>query len=265
MRSDPLTDVARGALLTRIDLVRERPSTAYLEQLQRAWCFAQPFHNLDLLAAAATGGEPLGPGAAIERCIDGLGGPCHVQSYGFLSLLVTLGFDAHLCGAAVSHPDDHLVIRVVIDDKAYFCDVGNGQPYLQPFPEDGNLRQEHLGWVVVSRPVEAGIVVERSSPDQPASRQVYRASKAPLRWEDFERTIHRHHAERGFGPFLTGVRAVRMGPHEMTTVRDQVLTRYRGTAFERTILNRHTLERALREELGLGALPIDDALRGLAP
>lgn len=255
-----LRDSDRRALLERIGAPFETPSEGYLERLQTAWCLAQPFHNLDLLASVAGGGGSLEPTAAVQRCIDGLGGPCHVQSVSFLALLRSLGFRADLCGACVSHPDDHLLVRVQTPGRTWFCDVGNGQPYLRPFPADEERRQEHLGWTVVSRPTAEGVALWRASPDQPALRRVYEASAAPRRWEDFAATIERHHAEPGFGPFITGLRAVRIGGRTMTTLRDDVLTRYLGATFERSTVDSAQLAACLRDDLGLAGLPIDEAL-----
>lgn len=260
-----LTDAERGALLDRIGARPEPPSEHALERLQTAWCFAQPFHNLDLLAAVRRDGGALEPAAAVQRCIDGLGGPCHVHSLSFLALLRSLGYRAHLCGACVSHPDDHLLVRVEIGDRAWFCDVGNGQPYLRPFPAEAEHRQEHLGWTVISRPTGDGVAIWRTSPDQPDPRRVYEASATPRRWQDFAVTIKRHHAEPGYGPFVTGLRAVRVGEQVMVTLRDNVLTRYRGASFERKTVEMGGLARCLHDDLGLGGLPIEEALGAWAP
>jgi arylamine N-acetyltransferase len=219
------------------------------------------FHNIDLLAGIARGGAPLRPSEAVARCLLGLGGPCHVQAFGLHALLNALAFEADLCGAQVRHAEDHLVVRVDVGGRRFVCDVGNGQPYLRPFPVDRELSQEHLGWVVVSRPDAEGIEVERSSPDQPVARRVYRASLRPRSCDDFADSIRRHHAEAGFGPFMTGLRAVRIGRAEMVALRDHVRTRYRAGGYDQTTLDRAGVARCLSDELGLRGLPIDAALR----
>lgn len=246
-------------LLARLDVGELRPDTASLRRAQRAWCFTQPFHNLDLLAAVATGAPPLGPEAALERCAAGLGGPCHVQAAAFEALLARIGLDTTLVGAAVSHPDDHLLVKVAAD-RIWYCDVGNGQPYLEPFADSTVVVQQHLGWVVRSTPVAEGLLVERASPDQPAMRRVYMAKPDPRSWRDFEATIARHHRQPGFGPFLTGLRIVRVGPTEMITVRDDVVTRYRSSGVERVSLGPVALRSMISVDLGLGALPVDAAV-----
>jgi arylamine N-acetyltransferase len=241
---------ARGGELTATSLA----------ELQRAWCFTQPFHNLDVLAGAGSGAPPLDRRQAVERCVAKLGGPCHVQSWGFLSLLRRVGFDARLCGATVSRPDDHLLVHVSLADGAYLCDVGNGQPYLQPFPLHRDLEQRHLGWVVRSGCDAEGLVLQRRSPDHPSWRRVYRAGAEPRQWEDFAGNIERHHREQSYGPFLSGLRVVRIGATSMVAVRDDQVTVYREGGFESRRLSDTALIRLLKQDLGLGALPVEAAV-----
>lgn len=249
------------ALLARVGARRGEPATrARLAALQRAWCFTQPFHNLDLLAGARRGAPPLDREAALERCAAGLGGPCHVQSWGFLSLLRRVGYEARLCGATISQPDDHLLVHVTLGDGAYLCDVGNGQPYLEPFPLDRAHEQQHAGWRVRSTPEGGELVLARRSPDQPAWRVVYHARPEARRWEDFASSIERHHREPGFGPFLSGLRVVRIGPGAMTAVRDEVVTVYREGGLERARFSDPELVRFIAEDLGLAALPVREAV-----
>ena len=104
---------AEHPLLVRLGF-DHRPARdhAGLAALQRAWCLTQPFHNLDLLAAARSGAGPADRDEAVERCAAGLGGPCHVHAWAFLTLLRAIGFDACLCAGSIAHPGDHLLVRV---------------------------------------------------------------------------------------------------------------------------------------------------------
>lgn len=237
-----------------------RPSIRRLHALQRAWCLSQPFHNLELLAASGRRVAPIGRRQALARCAAHLGGPCHVLSWGFLTHLRRSGFAAHLSGATVQQPDDHLLVVAQVEGHTFVCDVGNGQPYLAPFPLDREHRQSHLGWEIRSRPAGDGLVIERCSPDQPEWRTVYRATVAPRRWDDFSDTIHRHHREPAFGPFLRGLRVVRIGATEITTVRDAQVTTYRDAGFTRRTLTDDELVTFIAEDLELGGLPVQDAV-----
>jgi N-hydroxyarylamine O-acetyltransferase len=251
------SDVDR--LIERLS-IRGAPTVGWLHELQRQWCFAQPFHNLDLLAGAASQVPPLGREEAIRRCADGLGGPCHVQACGLHAVLAAVACEAEFAAATIGSPGDHLLVRATIDSRTFLCDVGNGQPYLRPFPENDALVQEHLGWRVSSTPEQGSLVVERTSPDQPVPRRVYRTEPGPRQWENFSDIIRRHHSEIGFGPFLTGLRVVRMGPDLMVTVRDEVVTRYRAGSFERSVKQPLELVRFLRDDLCLGSLPVSQAV-----
>lgn len=251
-----------AGLIDQIGETRDAPADrARLAALQRAWLFAQPFHNLDLLAGARHGAPPLDRDAAVLRCLARLGGPCHVQSWGFLSLLREAGFDARLCGATISQPDDHLLVHVTLGDTQYLCDVGNGQPYLEPFPLDHVHEQEHLGWIMRTVPEDGQLALARRSPDLPAWRLIYRARPDARRWEDFANSIERHHREPGFGPFLSGLRVVRIGATSMITVRDAQVTVYRADGFEQHRLDDAALIRFIADDLGLAALPVDEAVR----
>ncbi len=248
-----------GRLMERLR-IHGVPTVEWLHELQRRWCFSQPFHNLDLLAGAAAHVPPVGRAEAIRRCADGLGGPCHVQACGLHAVLAAVGCEVEFAAATIGYAGDHLLVRATIEGRAFLCDVGNGQPYLCPFPEEEAMVQEHLGWRVSSTPERGGVVVERSSYDQPVPRRVYRTEPGVRQWEDFSEIIRRHHSELGFGPFLTGLRAVRIGPDVMVTVRDEVVTRYRSGSFERSTLRPRELVEFLRGELQLGALPVSEAV-----
>ena len=236
------------------------PTLSTLRLCVRNWILSQPFHNLDVLAASRTGGQALTRDEAIERCTRRLGGPCHVQAAGFLDRLTSLGFDASLGGATISSANDHLVVHVRLNGRLWLCDVGNGQPYVEPFPSDDALSFSHLGWRIETHPIANGVELRRSSPDQPEPRIVYRASIEPRTWSDFSSTIHRHHQELGFGPFLAGLRAVRMSDAEMLTLRDKTFTVYTANSWTRTELEELEISDLLRDRFGLAGLPIDDAI-----
>lgn len=222
----------RQQMLQRLNLCQAPPTHRYLGRLVRNWLFTIPFHNLDLLI----GESPREEEEATARCLSGRGGGCHVHAAGFYALVQSLGFSASLASATISSPEDHLLVTVLIDDERYWIDVGNGQPYLQPFPSSRSTNFSHLGWTIRTTPVESGIRLERTSVDQPQWRTVYTTTDANKRWEDFSDAIERHHTESGFGPFLTGLRAVDIGMSRMRTLRNEILTEYDDDGFHKTPL-----------------------------
>lgn len=250
----------RDRLLALLGCEQVLPDEAGLRQLQRAWLLHQPFHNLDLLAARSSGRGTLTPEEGLSRCLSLLGGPCHVQALGFCALLRSIGIHATLCGAQISRPSDHLLVRTMLGAKVWLSDVGNGQPYLEPFPAVGYHAQAHLGWEIRTTGDSDSVVLERRSPDQPAWKRVYVANTSPRTWQAFAGAIHQHHSDPGFGPFLTGLRAVRIGASEMITVRNEVVTVYHAQDYDRSTWDIDSIHGLLANRMGLGSLPVAGAL-----
>lgn len=247
-------------LLSHARVVRKQPDLAYLRELQWAWLCAQPFHNLDLLAGARDGTAPVSAWAALERTLMGLGGPCHVHAVSMAALLRGLGFSTHLAAATISAPGDHLVNLVIVEGRRWVCDVGNGHPYVRPFPLDRPLVQERCGWRFLSEPRDGGLRLRRFFADG-SEKLVYTVDPAPRVFSDFARIIEAHHRRPGFGPFLTGLRAVRMHPRVVLTLRDATYQRYtRLGAITRPVRDEAACVRLLEGPFQLAGLPIAEAL-----
>ena len=249
-----------AAMLDLLGVHSTAPDHASLCRVQRAWTLTQPFHNLDLLAGFATGTGPLDREQGWERCLQGLGGPCHVMASSFLALLEGVGFQAHFAAATISHPRDHLVVCVHVDGGSYICDVGNGHPYTAPFPFDEAARQRHLGWEVRTTPIGKALVVEQRTPGARDWRRVYEVTRAPRDWEDFRSAIQQHHCDAAFGPFLRGLRAVRIAGDHAYTLRDDVLTRHTAESIDTEVLGEGH-EEVLLAQLRLEGLPIEQAVQ----
>src|SRR5439155_15585023 len=126
----------RALLRARLDMTAVPPSLANLRRLQWAFLKFSPFHSLDLLAGHEDASAPLSADAAIERVLAGRGGPCHVQTYGWVALLSSLEYRVHVAAATIGAPGDHLVAIVDLDEGLFLSDVGNGHPYDRPLPLD---------------------------------------------------------------------------------------------------------------------------------
>lgn len=247
-----LDPVALRALCDRLGARRGLSLT----DLQRRWSFALPFHNVELLADGEH--APVSTEVALERCVMGIGGPCHVHAVGFCALLRALGHDACLTAATIGTIDDHLLVRVENGGGFALCDVGNGHPYLEPFPQDQTKDLAHLGWHFQARWEQGILSLQRLAPDEP--RLVYQCDGQPRTFAELANNIHRHHTEPSFGPFLRGLRAVSMGPATMWTLRDRTLTCYSGTSVHQEHVDDHELVSVLRQRFGLGALPLERAV-----
>ncbi len=220
----PLRPDEAAALLARMGVAdpgSPTPKSAdLLARLQWRFLCASPFHNIELLA----GTSPRTVEAAIGAVVAGRGGTCHVQATGFLALLRGLGFDAHLAAATIREPGDHLVVLASADGRRWVCDVGNGHPYRRPFPLDGACAIEHVGWRFSTLGDGRALELKRSTATR--TWTVYRVDPAPRSFADFRGIIDGHHTKRGFGPFLTGLRAVRIDDDRLVTLRDLALRRY---------------------------------------
>lgn len=268
-----------SAYLNRLAVERPaRCDLAALTALQAAHLRAVPFHNLALLAAA--GRDPGLPpvAAAVEGALRGHGGTCHVLAPPFVALLRSLGFDAHLAAASVAAPGDHLIAVVHLEGRRWLCDVGNGHPYLRPFPldpDDDPAAVEHeqagYGWRFRIEPLPAAPnpvlthQVLRLLPDG-TWKVVYTVDPQRVPYSAFARIIVEHHTRVGFGPFLTGLRAVRMTAERLLCLRDCWLERYGGgPPGRRRVPSARAVGAVLTQHFGLGELPWQDALRTLEP
>ncbi|MDP3214642.1 MAG: arylamine N-acetyltransferase [Deltaproteobacteria bacterium] len=226
--------------------------------------YASPFHNLDLLAGVEGDGAPLGARDAVLHALAWRGGPCHVQAAGFASLARALGYEAVLLPATVKEPGDHLVVGIAIDGERWLCDVGNGHPYPEPFPFDRPAESVWLGWHFVTTPSNDALVLERTLPDG-ACKQVYAARWTPRSYEDFAAVIASHHQRAGFGPFMTGLRAVRFTSRGMLTLRDDQYERHMPFGVStRTVPDAEACRALLEGPFGLRGAPISQALLGLS-
>lgn len=255
----PMTDAERDAVLAMMGLAVQAPTAVYLERLHWAFLKASPFHNLELLA----GISPRTPDGCIAAVVAGRGGPCHVQAAAFVALLLSLRFDAHLVAATIGEPGDHLVVLVHTHRGALLCDVGNGHPYRYPFPLHGRRLIEHLGWRFAADGTGSVFTLRRRL-DDGTFKIVYTVDPTPRRFEHFAGIIDGHHEQDGFGPFLTGLRAVHIGDDRVVTLRNFELRRY-GIAgvTERHVADRDAATRVLRQLFGLKSAPIDAAFARL--
>lgn len=259
-----LRDADVAETLLRLGTPARTPCVDALGTLFRSWMHASPFHNLDLLAGLDGVPAPVAVDDAVRHALRGRGGPCHVQAAGFASLLRALGYESTLLPATVKERDDHLVVGVTLEGERWLCDVGNGHPYPAPFAFDRSESSSLWGWHFSTERTAEGLHLHRSLPEG-GRKQVYVARWEPRPYDDFASIIASHHGSVGFGPFMTGLRAVRFTPGGMLTLRD---TRYeRHTHFGltvRPVLDANACARLLAGPFGLAEAPITRALAGLA-
>ncbi|MFZ6182403.1 arylamine N-acetyltransferase family protein [Nannocystis pusilla] len=266
-----LSPQTRRAYLERLGVTAVEVDLAGLTSLQVAHLRALPFHNLFLLA-----GEGADPGlpsieAAVEGALRGEGGTCHLLSPPFVALLRALGFDAWLAAGSVGAPGDHIVGVVRLREGLFVSDVGNGHPYLQPFPlAAGEHGQTAYGWQFAFDPCPKGQVgathrLRRRLADG-SWKTVYTLDPRPVDYASFAAIIREHHMRVGFGPFMTGLRAVRMTADVLVTLRDRQLERFHRSGrltSRRVVADEPAIGRVLARCFGLGGAPWQAALAAL--
>jgi N-hydroxyarylamine O-acetyltransferase len=261
-----LSAATRRAYLERLGVTAPRIDLVGLCELQAAHLRALPFHNLQLLAADGADPDPPSIAVAVEGVLRGLGGTCHLLTPPFMTLLRALGFDAWLAAATVGVAGDHLVGVVRAGGALHLCDVGNGHPYLRPFSlgEEADTASAY-GWTFMLEPWSADGATHRLRRRLPdgAWKTVYTVDPRPVEHSSFAAIIRGHHTRAGFGPFLTGLRAVRVGANTLWTLRDQMLERFHvsGRIYgRREIADDAAIGRVLTHCFGLAELPWAAAL-----
>ena len=73
-------------------------------------------------------------------------------------LLAELGYWTHPVLAQISFPGSHQANLVEIDGQRYLVDVGNGAPFVEPIPIDGESFVRHAGLAYRFRPAPDGDV-----------------------------------------------------------------------------------------------------------
>lgn len=92
----------------------------------------EPFHNLYLLNN-------------IKPVESKYGGTCSDKTLSYLSDARAAGLDAYLHSARIGGQEIHRLVRLEIQNKRYFADIGNGWPSLQLFPATTPVNYECYG------------------------------------------------------------------------------------------------------------------------
>lgn len=130
--------------LSVLGLRRRPPSREALDELVAAHVTNVPFENVSKLYRLKRLGLAGLP--SLDLFLEGieryrLGGTCYANNCHFWSLLVSLGYQARLCGADMRHQDVHVVIIATLDDREFLVDGGYGAPFLTPLARDVHVDQ----------------------------------------------------------------------------------------------------------------------------
>jgi arylamine N-acetyltransferase len=125
-------------LLQILGLQPEKPSQDFLARLLKHHQRHVPYENVSKLVRGQSGNFAL-PG--FEEYVQGIqgfdcGGTCFTQNVHFQHLLGYLGFESTLLGKPVDGVLNHPNLRVRLDGKNYFVDLGIMSSFVGPFELD---------------------------------------------------------------------------------------------------------------------------------
>ena len=158
-----------------------------------------------------------------EEMLCGNGGLCTTRNPFLKVLLSQQGFETSFVSASMEKPDCHIGILVRLKDVDYWVDVGNGYPYVEPYPLGSQA--------VVSHPFFDYRVIEKDGVwrvEHRFSEGSWRANqsfvKKAVPYQFFDEMHEHHYQEIGWGPFLTGLRINRWSTRGGFILRDKVAT-----------------------------------------
>ncbi len=231
------------AYLDRIGLERpERADRESLKALHVAHLVAVPFENLDIVFA---GGVAHDQATAVAKVLGGRGGWCFEVNGAFGALLMALGFDVRLLGAAVLLDGprkvlDHLALEVTARDEQLgavpvLADVGFGRHFTHPLelnraaPQDGGNAMYQL----IASP--QGTTLAEMVDDIPEAQ--YRFKRVAHRFGDFAPVAaalqvdpDTHWRAKPFATRLLGT-----GDDRVTLTHDALKLRRNGTVIEQPL------------------------------
>jgi N-hydroxyarylamine O-acetyltransferase len=264
----PLPAELVARYLAVLGLTLREPGRAALDELVAAHVSRVPFENLSKLYRmkrfGLTGLPPLPLFLEdVER--HRLGGTCYSNNVWFWALLVSLGFEARLCGADMSEPDVHAVIVVRVDGREVLVDAGYGAPFLSPLPLD--LSEEHrVEWGHESYVLRPRDAVGRSRLElrrEGVVKHGYLAKPDPRAPGDFARAIA--DSFRPDATFMNAVAVYRFEHGALLALRN--LTLIEGTpttARTRRLSGRGELVAVVEERFGIPGGVVAEAVSELA-
>lgn len=256
-----LTRAEAEVFCERIGVDVSQRDAATLGTLVRAYLGKIPFHNIHMLVRY--GREP-SRAEILDDMHRGLGGPCNVMNPFFAALLAQLGYDVTLLSGSMQQPDCHIALCVRFGEHAYWADVGNGHPYLEPIRlgDESPKFSAGLGYRLVARP-SCGYAIEHQFDRGGPWKTCYTFTLEPRPHRFFASMIAEHHTMPGFGPFMTGLRLIRVPDGSLTAIRDDVLLTGRDVIQKHHLTSKDALMDAVTKHFGDIDLPIGDAVRVL--
>lgn len=261
----PAQDVDR--YLSALGVPRRAPDREALHELVAAHVTRVPFENLSKLYRWKRLGLARLPPLdlfldGVERC--GLGGTCYSNNCHLWSLLVSLGYEARLCGADMSQPDVHVVIMVGLEGSEFLVDAGYGAPFLSPLPR-GADRDLVVAWgheSYVLKPRDAAGCSRLELHRDGRVKHGYLAKPKPRLPSHFEGVVA--DSFRPDATFMNAVAFYRFERHRSLAIRNLKLIESTPQSFTvRALRDRGELAEAAEQRFGVPAAIVQEALADL--
>ncbi len=218
---------------------RVRDAIREVEALMLHQFRTEPFHNLRMLPQLAL---------PLPAC----GGTCSDKAMSFQAAVTKLGIPAFLHSAFIGGREIHRLVRVLIEGRTYFADVGNGWPSIHLYPSDREVSYRCYGMRFRTSLHDTHLRVynlrggvERHQQDIPVRSRPEREIL-----DDIE-----HRFDRGITyPFSDGIRFSQVVDDAFLFLRDDRLEIHRDRSPPRFIdgLSPNKLEQTLREHFRYG-------------
>jgi len=262
-RRPPPTELV-DRYLAALGVTRREPGHAALDELVAAHVSRVPFENVSKLyrlkRRGLTGLPPL------ELFLEGIeryrfGGTCYSNNCHLWSLLVSLGYEACLCGADMSRPDVHVVIMVRLEGREYLVDAGYGAPFLSPLPLDLSCDQVvawgHESYVLQPRDGAGCSRVELHRGG--LVKHGYLAKPRPRTPADFRSVIAE--SFRPDATFMNAVAIYRFDRHGSVAVRNlKIIESTPEASTSRALASRDELVAVAEERFGIPAEIVAEAV-----
>jgi N-hydroxyarylamine O-acetyltransferase len=253
--------------LALLGVVLEPPSHEALARLTRAHVGTVLFENVSSILrrqAHPTGPvPPVDPEVLLATWEQGRGGGvCFELVEMFSRLLVELGYRAHPVLGHMAFPGAHQAVLVQLDGRRYLADVGNGAPFFEPIPLEGEVEVRRAG------------LAYRFHRDE-ASQQWIQDRLINGTWEPFCRyelgppdpheraaAYQRHHTP-GESWVVDDLTLIRLREDEVWSLRRGQLTHFSSDGKWSEPASGGTCVRPAAEVFGMPNLPVAEALRAL--
>ena len=254
--------------LRLLELEREAPSREALARLARAHVLRIPFESVtSVLRRRAHPGEAvpsLDPAALLTAWEERRSGALCFDATAMVSrLLHELGYRAVPVLASITWAG-HEAVLVELDEGRFLVDVGNGAPFFEPIPLDGEFFVRRAGLAYRFRPGESADewIQDRwiDAAWKPFCRYDLRPADAVARAAVFQR----HHVltESWVASTLT---LIRCADDRVSVFRNGELTRFTADGKQvESVSGPAAYERLAATVFGLPNLPISEARRALA-